>query len=447
MSSRELSKARRALTGSFVGTALEWYDFFLFGTTAAIVFAPLFFNDEDPTTRTIQALLTFGVGFIGRPLGALVFGHFGDRLGRKGILIFTIVMMGVASTLIGALPTYATAGIVAPILLGILRFVQGMATGGEWGGATLMAVESAPPDKRGLYGAIVQLGSPAGTLLSSGVVAAVVALTGEQFLVWGWRIPYLLSMVLVVVGVWLRLAIDETPDYKAAAAQSAGLPREVPVVAIFRRIPGRLLVGIATYLFGNAGFFLLTTFMISYVTTTLGLPATVVLGAISWGALSQGVIMLVAGKVSDRISPPLMVVVGYVIAAALAFPIFWLVDTRSTALIALALVLGLGFASIPYAVVGSTLTQLFPIKLRYSAIALSANVAGIVAGFMPALAVWVLSVTGNSSTGPATLLFVIAAISLVGSIIARRMILADERDGLLGGEAVPAAMAEPQADR
>jgi len=432
-------KARRALIGSFVGTALEWYDFFLFGTTAAIVFAPLFFHAEDPAVRTIQALLTFGVGFIGRPLGALVFGHFGDRLGRKGILVITIILMGVSSALIGVLPTYATAGIVAPILLGILRFVQGMATGGEWGGATLMAVESAPPEKRGLYAAVVQVGSPAGTLLSSGIVAAVVALTGEQFLAWGWRIPYLFSILLVVVGVWLRLAVDETPDYKVAEAAAPDIHQEIPVVDIFRRIPGRLLVGICTYLFGNAGFFLLTTFMISYVTATLGLKPTVILAAISWGAVAEAIAVLVAGKLSDRITPPLMVVIGYAIAVVIALPIFWLVDTRNSALITVALVLGLGFGSIAYGVVGATLTQLFPIRLRYSSIALSANISGIVAGFMPALAVWVLTVTGNSSTGPATLLFVIAAISLVGSIVARRMIMADQREGLQGGEPIPAA--------
>jgi MFS family permease len=431
-------KARKALIGSFVGTALEWYDFFLFGTTAAIVFAPLFFSSDDPAVRTIQSFLTFGVGFIGRPLGALVFGHFGDRLGRKGILVITIVLMGVASALIGVLPTYATAGVVAPLLLGILRFVQGMATGGEWGGATLMAVESAPPEKRGFYGAVVQLGSPAGTLLSSGIVAAMVAMTtGDQFLAWGWRIPYLLSIVLVLVGVWLRLAVDETPDYKVAEAAAPDIHQEIPVVDILRLIPGRLVVGVCTYLFSNAGFFLITTFMISYVTATLGLDATVILTAIVWGAVAEGIVVFLSGKISDRITPPLTTVIGYAIAVVIAFPIFWLVDTRSPALITVALVVGLGLGSVAYATVGATLTQLFPIRLRYSSIALSANIAGIVAGFMPALAVWVLTVTGNSSIGPASLLLVIAAISLIGSIVARRMILADQREGLQGGEPIP----------
>jgi MFS family permease len=428
-------KARKALIGSYVGTSLEWYDFFLFGTTAAIVFAPLFFAGDDPALNTISAFLTFGVGFIGRPLGALVFGHFGDKLGRKGILVVTIVVMGVASALIGVLPTYDTAGIVAPILLALLRFVQGLATGGEWGGATLMAVESAPPEKRGFYGAVVQLGSPTGTLLSSLIVAGVVAWSGDQFLEWAWRIPYLISILLVAVGVWLRLQVEETADYRAATtAQAPEEHKGIPVVQILRRVPGRLVVGICTYLFGNAGFFLLTTFMISYVTGTLDMEAEVILTAISWGAVAQIITMTIAGKVADRISPSKVVVIGYGIAVIVAFPIFWLMDTRSPLLMTIAMILGLGFASIPYAPVGTVLTQLFPIRLRYSAIALSANISGIVAGFMPALAAWILLQTDGSSVGPALLLFAIAVTSLVGSIIARRMIIADHRDGLVGGE-------------
>jgi MFS family permease len=337
------------------------------------------------------------------------------------------------------LPTYETAGIVAPILLGLLRFVQGLATGGEWGGATLMAVESAAPEKRGLYGSIVQIGSPTGSVLASGIVALVVAWTGEQFLDWGWRIPYLLSILLVVVGVWLRLAIDETADYRAAAtAAPEEIRHEVPVVDILRRIPGRLLVGICTYLFGTAGFFLLTTFMISYVTATLGLEPGVILAAITWGAVAEAIVIFIAGRLADRFTPPLIVVIGYAIAVIVAFPVFWLVDTRSAALITLAMVLGLGLGSIAYGVVGTTLTQLFPIRLRYSAVALSANIAGIVAGFMPALAAWILTVTNNSPTGPALLLLMIALISLIGSIVARRMIMADHRAGLQGGEPLPA---------
>ena len=421
--------ARRALLGAYVGTSLEWYDFFLFGTTASIVFAPLFFGGDNPALAVIQSFLLFGIGFLARPVGALLAGHFGDRIGRRSILMITIVAMGVSSALIGVLPTFETAGIVAPILLAVLRFVQGMAAGGEWGGATLMAVENAPENKRGFYGAVVQMGSPTGTILSSLVVAAVVAASGERFLEGAWRIPYLISIVLVVVGVWIRLRVDETDDYKDAQAARAAAPPEkegLPALEIIRTVPGRLLLGVGTYLFGNAGFFVLTTFMISYATQQLGLPSTVILTAITWGAVAELVAIGIVGKISDRVSPSTMVVVGCVVAVVVAFPVFWLVDTRSTAWITLAMVLGLGLASIPYAPVGTMLTQLFPVKVRYSAIAMCANFAGVVAGFMPALAAWILGLTNGSSTGPAALLLVLGLISLLSAIGARRVIRRDE---------------------
>ncbi|RUP85173.1 MFS transporter [Glutamicibacter protophormiae] len=426
-------KARRALLGAYVGTSLEWYDFFLFGTTSSIVFAPLFFGGDDPALRVIQSFLLFGIGFIARPIGALLAGHFGDRLGRRTILMITIVAMGVSSALIGVLPTFETAGIVAPILLAVMRFVQGMAAGGEWGGATLLAVENAPESKRGFYGAVVQMGSPTGTILSSMIVAAVVAVSGESFLEGAWRIPYLISILLVVVGVWIRLRVDETDDYVAAqAAREASraaapeVKEGLPAVEILRTVPGRLVLGVGTYLFGNAGFFVLTTFMISYVTKQLGMPSTVILTAITWGAVAEIITMGVAGKVADRTSPSIVVVVGYAVAAVLAVPIFLLVDTRSAALITVAMILGIGFASIPYAPVGTMLTQLFPVKVRYSAIALCANIAGVVAGFMPALAAWILGLTGGTSTGPTLLLLALALISLVSSLLARRVIRRDE---------------------
>lgn len=429
-------RARRAVVSSYVGTSLEWYDFFLFGTTASIVFAPLFFGGDDPALQTLQSFLAFGVGFIGRPLGALVFGHFGDRLGRKGILVTTIVLMGVASTLIGVLPTFQTAGIIAPVLLTILRFVQGIAAGGEWGGAMLMAVESAPAHKRGFYGAVVQLGSPTGTLLSTLIVAGVVGLTGTHFLEWGWRIPYLISIVLVAVGVWLRLRVDETVDYQAAEP-AAGRKERVPFLRLISEAPVRLVVGISAYLMNNAGFFLLTTFMISYVTGTLDLDATVILTSISWGAVAQIVITLVVGRLSDRFTPSKMLIIGYAVSVVTAFPIFWLVDSRQSVAISAAMFLALGLGSISYAALGTTLTQLFPVRLRYSGIALSANIAGVIAGFMPALAAWILTLTDGSSTGPALLLLTLALISFVGSILARRIILADHRNHPPRGESLP----------
>ncbi|WGW11420.1 MFS transporter [Saxibacter everestensis] len=416
---------RKIAFSAYLGTALEWYDFFLFGTTAAIVFAPLFFSGDDPVLRTIGAFLSFGVGFIARPIGAVIFGHIGDRYGRRGALVATISLMGIATTLMGALPTYETAGIVAPILLTILRAVQGVATGGEWGGATLLAIEYAPIKKRGFYAAVVQLGSPSGTLLSSGAVALVASLPNDAFLEWAWRLPYLASIVLVLVALWIRLKVEETPIFRQLAA--AGKQERLPVVEVFRTTPGRLLIGIAAYLFNNAGFFLLTTFMISYATTALGLPSSTILGAITIGALAQIVMTVISGRVADRIGAGPTVVIGYVACLAVAFPIFWLVDTRSAGLITLAMILALGLGAIPYAPIGALLAKIFPARLHYSGLGLSANLAGVIAGFMPALATLILSKSDNQSWGPASLLALIALVSLIGAFIAMRLINKDDR--------------------
>ena len=408
------AQARKIVLAAYVGTALEWYDFFLFGTVAAIVFAPLFFPGDVPAISIMSAFLAFGVGFAARPLGAVIFGHIGDKYGRRSALVITVLMMGLATTLIGLLPTYSTAGVVAPILLTLLRAVQGVAAGGEWGGATLLAIEYAPPKKRGLYAAIVQLGSPTGTLLSSGAVALAVSLPGNAFLEWAWRVPFLVSIVLVGVGLWVRWKVEETPAFRKLASESK--TEKMPVLELFRQVPGRLLLGIACYLYCNAGFFIITAFMISYVTKTLGLPGSVILTAMTFGALVQMVTLLVAGKLADRIGSTQTVIIGYIITLLLAFPMFWLVDTREPAYISLAMVLGLGVATVAYAPIGNVLTRLFPAHLHYSGLGLSANLSGLIAGFMPALATWFLMLADGKSWGPALLLAMIALISLSATI-------------------------------
>ncbi|SEJ58824.1 Na+/melibiose symporter [Pseudomonas linyingensis] len=414
---------RKVAAAAYIGTALEWYDFFLFGTMAAIVFAPLFFPGSDPSLSMIGAFLSFGVGFIARPVGAVIFGHIGDKYGRRSALVITIALMGVATTLIGVLPTFATAGIVAPILLTLLRAVQGVATGGEWGGATLLALENAPKKSRGFYAAIVQLGAPTGTLLSSGAVALAASLPGDAFLDWAWRVPFLVSIVLVGLAVWLRWNVEETPEFRKLAA--ANKTESLPVVEVFRSVPGRLAIGIAAYLFGNAGFFIITTFMIGYVTRTLGMPSTVILQGLTIGAVAQMVVLVLAGKLADRIGAGKTVALGYVICLALAFPIFALVDTRDNGLIMLAMVCGVGLSSISYAPIGALLTQLFPAHLHYSGLGLSANLAGLIAGFMPAVATWFLMLSDNASWGPASLLATISLVSLIGTLLAMKVIKDD----------------------
>jgi MFS family permease len=417
-------QVRKIATAAYVGTALEWYDFFLFGTTAALVFAPLFFPGDDPVLSTLSAFLSFAVGFIARPVGAVVFGHIGDRYGRRVALVVTIALMGLATTLIGLLPTYASAGIVAPILLTLLRAVQGVATGGEWGGATLLAIEYAPPRRRGFYASMVQIGSPTGTLLSTGAVALVTLLPQEDFLAWGWRLPYLASIVLVAVALWLRWRVEETPTFRALAA--AAKTERAPVVEVLKA-PGRLALGVGAYLFNNAGFFIVTTFMISYATRVRELPASVILNALTIGALGQVVGLFVAGWMAVRLGSPRTVVIGYVFSVLLAFPIFFIVDSGNPALIAVGFVLQLGLTTIAYGPIGELLSQLFPARLQYSGLALSANISGVIAGFMPALATFVSARSGGASWGPASLLLAIAVISLVASIIARRVIGTDHR--------------------
>jgi MFS family permease len=402
------------VAAAFIGTALEWYDFFLFGTTAAIVFAPLFFPGSDPVASTVSAFLSFSAAFIARPVGALIFGHVGDKYGRRGALVATVMIMGAASTLIGLLPTYETAGVVAPVLLTLLRAVQGIATGGEWGGATLMAIEYAPARRRGLYAALVQLGSPVGTLLSTGAITLVALLPRGDFMAWGWRLPFIASIVLVAVALWLRWNVEETPEFQELKASDK--TTKAPVIELFRQHKAKLAIGVCTYLVGNAGFFILTTFMISYVTRVLGLPSSVILTAMTIGAVAQMVMTVLAGRLADLFGAARVGIIGYSIFIALAFPIFWLVDSRDPGLIILAMVLAFGPCAITYAIIGALIDRLFPAEVKYTGMGLSANLSAVVAGFMPALATIFLTVSGNESWGPATLLVVIGLISLGGAI-------------------------------
>lgn len=439
---RTLADRRRAATkviaASFIGTAIEWYDFFLFGTMTAIALAPLFFPNSDPVASTLAGFLSFAAAFVARPIGAVVFGHYGDKLGRKGALIVTVILMGAASTLIGVLPTYETAGILAPILLTVLRFLQGIATGGEWGGATLMAMEYVEPRRKPLMAALVQLGSPVGTLLSTCAVAWVTGFSGENFLTRGWRLPFLFSIVLIAVAVWIRVGVEETPEFEETK-QAEGTAK-LPIWELLTTAGGRTLVGIAAYLVGNAGFFLFTTFMISYVTRVLGLPAPVILGAMTIGAVAQMVFTLIAGWVANRIGPFLTAVIGYAWFALIVFPVFWLVDTKDPALITVAMILVMGPGAISYAVIGSVLDRIFPTRLKYTGLAISGNVSALIAGFMPALATVVLTASGNLSWGPALLALAISLISLVGTLLAWRIVRRDEqRAAALAPAAEPAA--------
>jgi MHS family shikimate/dehydroshikimate transporter-like MFS transporter len=317
---------KTVLWASVLGTVVEWYDFLIYGTAAALVFNRLFFPSFAPAAGTLAAFGTYAVGFAARPLGGIVFGHFGDRLGRKTMLMLTMMIMGTGTFLIGCLPTFNQIGIWAPLLLIVLRFIQGFGLGGEWGGAVLMVVEHAPPRRRGLYGSLVQIGFPLGVAASTGIFIPLTTLPADDFLTWGWRIPFLLSVVLVAVGLFVRMRLSETPAFQQMR-QAEGLARR-PMLEVFTRVPRTVLIAIGMKISEVAWVYVLTVFSIVYATTKLGLPRTLILNGIIAGALLELITLPLAGALSDRFGRKPIYLTGVALSIASAFPVFWLLDTR-----------------------------------------------------------------------------------------------------------------------
>jgi MFS family permease len=415
--------AGRVAFASFVGTALEWYDYFLFGTASAIVFNRLYFTTLNPTAATLAAFATFGVGFAARPIGALVFGWLGDRMGRKPALLITVVMIGAATGLIGLLPGYATIGIAAPLLLVLLRLVQGIAVGGEWGGAITLAVEHAPPEKRGWYAALPQVGSPVGTLLSSGAFALVLLLPSDAFDAWGWRLPFLIAFPLMAIAVYIRRRVEESPLFDEMMEHNE--QAKVPALDVFRKAWGRLLVAMASATLGVGGFYMLTTFMISYGTGTLGLSRSLMVNGTLVAAVVEIAVIIVVGRMADRLGPGRVTLWGGLLSAVFAFPLFWLVETRNPFVIVLAMATGVAVLSIAYAVSGALLAELFPAQLRYTGVALSYNLAGALTGFLPFLATALLAAGGGASWPAALLLMTLSLITALGGFLGGRMRVRD----------------------
>ena len=393
---QETTSMGKIAFASFIGTAIEFYDFYIYGTAAALVLGGVFFPEATPLRGTLLAFATFAVGFAARPLGGIVFGHYGDRVGRKAMLIFSLLVMGVGTFLIGLLPGYAAIGITAPVLLVILRFLQGVGLGGEWGGAVLMATEHAPTDKRGFYSSFPQVGPAVGFLLSSGLfLLLTVSLSEEQFNAWGWRIPFLLSIVLVVIGLYVRITIAETPIFKRAMETQTRA--RVPFLDMVRTYPIVLALTSGGILLAYVLFYIITTFSLSYGTTLLGLPNSTVLYCTMIAVGLMGVGVPIFAVLSDKMGRRRLCLGAAVLAGLWAFPLFWLFNTGRPILIALGFSVGMIIFAMLYGPMGAFLPELYGTRLRYSGAAVSYNLGGVLGGALaPIIATQLLASTGAS---------------------------------------------------
>jgi metabolite-proton symporter len=419
---------RQVVLASLIGTTIEWYDFFIYGTAAALVFNQLFFPNVDPVIGTLAAFATFGVGFVARPLGGVVFGHYGDKVGRKSMLVITLLIMGVATTLIGLLPSFATIGIWAPILLVALRFLQGLAVGGEWGGAVLMAVEYSPEDRRGFYGSWPQMGSPIALFLSTVIFSVFATLPDEQFLSWGWRVPFLVSILLVGVGLYIRLRIFETPAF--SQVKESGTAR-LPMVEVLKNDLRKVLIGAGIVFVTIGGFYVVVTFSLSYGTETLGIPRGVMLVGVIIAAISELITIPIFASLSDRVGRRPVCVWSAAVAALLAFPFFWALGTEVTVVIWLAFLVYAAVLGGVYGPAAAFIAEQFETRRRYSGASLAYQLSGVLSGaFAPLIASALLVVAGGSIWLVALYLAGLSLVSLVSAYLATETYRADIYEGV-----------------
>ncbi|MFJ2618730.1 MFS transporter [Glutamicibacter sp. NPDC087344] len=416
---------RRVAFATVIGTTVEWYDFFIYATAAGLIFSQLFF---EPAGKEIALLISFasvGLSFLFRPLGAFLAGHYGDKIGRRAMLVLTLSLMGAATTLIGVLPTYETAGLWAPVLLLLLRIIQGISAGGEWGGAVLMAVEHAEEGKRGRAGSYPQIGVPLGMLLASGMMALMTGVIspGEAFVAWGWRIPFLVSIILIAIGYFVRRSVDESPVFEEIAEHKA--QTNVPILVLFKKHWPLVLIAALVFAGNNAAGYMTTGgFFQSYITNPdgpIGLERTDVLIAVAFGAAVWLVMTLVAGIMADKVGRVRTYQIGFVVLAASLFPVFALVDTGSLAMLYLAFGLfsiGLGLTYGPQAALYS---ELFPASVRFSGVSVSYAIGAILGGaFAPTIAQALVQATGGTTAVAIYLLIVVALSFIAVSLIRDR---------------------------
>ncbi|QUX29493.1 MHS family MFS transporter [Nocardiopsis akebiae] len=417
----------KVLIASLTGSTIEWFDFFLYGTAAALVFDELFFPSDDPFVSLMLSYLTFSLTFFIRPLGGVVFSHIGDRIGRKKTLIITLTLMGGATMLIGLLPTYDSVGILAPILLIVLRIIQGLGIGGEWGGALLLAYEYAPENRRGLFGSVPQMGITSGMLLASLVLTLMSLLPDDQFATWGWRVPFVGSVLLVLLGLWIRSGIDETPSFRKAKQE--GEVAKLPVVETFRFHWRAVLVAVGAKVVETAPFYIFGTFVVSYATGTLSFDNTSALNAVTVGAIVATVCIPIAGRLSDTFGRRRVYLVGAVLLALFIAPYFLMLGSGSTLMLVLATVIGLGILWAPVtATIGTLCSEIFSTRVRYTGVTLGYQIGAAAAGgTAPLIATWLLSRFDDSWVPIAVYLVLTAVVSIVAVALAGRASNAEER--------------------